>query len=61
MARCSFCRKEIDPGTGKLYVKNDGKVFPLCSNKCEKNLFKLGRKPRLTRWSGASREEKAKK
>jgi len=58
MVRCSFCRADIERGTGKLFIKNDGKMFPFCSNKCEKNMFKLGRKPRLTEWSEASREAK---
>ena len=51
MPRCDFCRKTIEPGTGKMLVKNDGKVLDLCSNKCEKNLVKLRRKPRTTRWT----------
>ena len=34
-----------------MYVKTDGKIFYFCSNKCEKNLIKLGRKPIATRWS----------
>jgi large subunit ribosomal protein L24e len=51
MARCSFCKNLIDKGTGKIYVKIDGKVLHFCSNKCEKNMIKLGRKPRLTEWT----------
>jgi large subunit ribosomal protein L24e len=48
---CSFCKKEIPGGTGKLYAKTDGKIFYFCSSKCEKNLLKLGRKPRKTTWT----------
>ena len=25
MVKCSFCGKDIEPGTGKIYVKKDGK------------------------------------
>ena len=32
---CSFCGNEIEPGTGKLYVKKDGTVFYFCKNKCQ--------------------------
>ncbi|MBU0757229.1 MAG: TRASH domain-containing protein [Nanoarchaeota archaeon] len=51
MAVCSFCGKEIEQGTGKMFVKKDAKVFYFCSNKCEKNQIKLKRKPRETRWT----------
>ena len=48
---CSFCGIEIDQGTGKMYIKSDGKIFYFCSMKCEKNMIKLGRKPRLIKWT----------
>jgi len=51
MANCSFCGKSIREGTGKVFVKVDGKVLPFCSNKCEKNLLKLKRKPRNFKWT----------
>ncbi|MBN2368285.1 50S ribosomal protein L24e [Candidatus Woesearchaeota archaeon] len=51
MAKCSFCGENIEKGTGKIYVKKDSKIFYFCSGKCEKNMFKLKRKPRTTRWS----------
>lgn len=51
MARCSFCRKIIEPGTGLMFVKNDGRIFLFCSGKCEKHLLKLDHKPRTTRWT----------
>lgn len=41
----------MTPGTGKMYVKKDAKIFYFCSRKCEKNLLKLGRKPNVTKWS----------
>lgn len=50
--KCTFCDKEIQKGTGKMYVKIDGRIFYFCSNKCEKNMIKLERKPRTTTWAG---------
>ncbi len=58
MARCSFCRGTVHPGTGMIFIKNDGRMFPFCSQKCEKNLFKLEHVPRTTKWTRAFRLEK---
>ncbi|RME53362.1 50S ribosomal protein L24e [Candidatus Woesearchaeota archaeon] len=58
MALCSFCGVRIPAGTGKLFVKNDGKLLHFCSLKCEKNLLKLRRKPRNVAWTKAARKEK---
>ncbi|RMF07147.1 50S ribosomal protein L24e [Candidatus Woesearchaeota archaeon] len=51
MVKCSFCGTNIEPGTGKMFVKKDGKILYFCSRKCEKNLLVLKRKPRDTRWT----------
>ncbi len=51
MAVCSFCGKNIEKGTGKLYIRKDAKTLHFCSGKCEKNMLKLGRKPRTTAWT----------
>ena len=48
--KCSFCKAEIRPGTGKMFVKRDGSVLFFCSSKCEKNMLKLGRKSRKVKW-----------
>jgi len=48
--KCTFCKKEIEPGTGKMYVTKDGKRSMYCTSKCEKNHLKLGRKPYKTKW-----------
>ena len=61
MAKCDFCGIQIPVGTGKLYVKKDGKRFNLCSTKCEKNMLKLGRKPWETNWTEASKKMRATK
>jgi large subunit ribosomal protein L24e len=51
MVECSFCGKEIPRGTGKMFVKNDGKILYFCSRKCEKNMLKLGRVPKKVKWT----------
>lgn len=58
MAKCSFCGAIIEKGTGIMFVKKDAKIFYFCSTKCEKNLFKLSRKPRTTRWTVEYAREK---
>ncbi|MBD3361208.1 50S ribosomal protein L24e [Candidatus Woesearchaeota archaeon] len=50
MKKCSFCKKEIKPGTGKMFVKKDGKLFYFCSRKCEMHALKLKRKPANMTW-----------
>lgn len=49
--KCTFCGDELKRGTGKMLAKNDGRILYFCSSKCEKNLMKLGRVPRTTRWT----------
>ena len=51
MFKCSFCCKELRPGTGKMFVKKDGKILYFCSSKCEKNMLKLNRKPQSFKWT----------
>jgi len=57
--KCSFCGIQIERGTGKMFVKLDGKVLYFCSNKCEKNMLKLRRKPRTTTWTKEHADIKA--
>ena len=59
MAKCSFCSEEIEKGTGKMFVRNDGKLFHFCSSKCSKNMLKLKRKPAKVKW--VTKKKKAKK
>lgn len=51
--KCSFCKNEMEPGTGMMFVKNDGSIFYFCTSKCEKNQFKLGHVPREMKWTKA--------
>jgi large subunit ribosomal protein L24e len=55
---CSFCGREIEPGTGKMYVRRDGSVLYFCSSKCQKNMLELGRDPKNIRWTNAFKEAK---
>jgi large subunit ribosomal protein L24e len=56
---CSFCGKDIPRGTEMIFVNKRGKALYFCSSKCDKNLIKLGRKPRETKWTQAYKDEKA--
>jgi len=58
--KCSFCGREIEPGTGKMLVLNDGTILYFCSSKCEKN-WRLGRDPRKVEWVRKLRKEEKKK
>ncbi len=49
--QCSFCGHEIPPGTGFMFVRNDGRVLWFCSSKCRKNYLKLKRDPRKLKWT----------
>lgn len=55
---CSFCGKEMEPGTGKMYVKKDGTVYLFCTNKCSKNMVDMGRVSRTVTWTRAYAREK---
>ncbi|MBI5389720.1 50S ribosomal protein L24e [Candidatus Woesearchaeota archaeon] len=56
--KCTFCGTAIERGTGKMLVKNDGKILYFCSRSCEKQMLKLGRKPRNVRWTEEARKIK---
>ncbi len=49
--KCSVCRTTIPKGSGKMFVKSDGKIFYFCSSKCQKN-WKMGRSEKRMRWAG---------
>ena len=57
--KCSFCGADIEPGTGKMFVKKDGTVLNFCTNKCYKNMIELKRVPRTTEWTDKAKSEKA--
>jgi len=51
MAKCSFCKRNIEPGTGYKFIKDDGRELNFCSSKCKKNQLKLKRNPLHTKWT----------
>ncbi len=55
MVKCSYSGDEIKPGTGKMYVKDNGKVLWFKNSKCEKNMLKLKRDPRKFEWTEAAK------
>ncbi|HEX9908497.1 MAG TPA: 50S ribosomal protein L24e [Thermoplasmata archaeon] len=55
---CTFCGGEIEPGTGRMYIKKDGVVFHFCTSKCFKNMIHLRRVPRRTTWTRFYEREK---
>ncbi len=57
---CTFCGSQLEPGTGKMYVKKDGSVMYFCSSKCQNNQ-KLGRVPRRVEWTAAGKKALGKK
>ncbi|MCL5429935.1 MAG: 50S ribosomal protein L24e [Candidatus Marsarchaeota archaeon] len=42
--KCSNCSKELDKGTGLMFVKKTGDIYYYCSSKCYKNHYIMGRK-----------------
>jgi large subunit ribosomal protein L24e len=52
---CTFCGNQLEPGTGKMFVKKDGTIFYFCSTKCQNNQ-KLGRVPRRVQWTNAAKK-----
>ncbi|AFZ73734.1 50S ribosomal protein L24e [Natronobacterium gregoryi] len=55
---CDYTGEEIEPGTGIMYVQNDGSVLHFVDSKAEKN-YKLGREPRDLEWTEEGRAGKA--
>ena len=55
---CTFCGDEIEPGTGKMYIKKDGVVYNFCTSKCYKNMVIMRRLPRRTTWTQYYAREK---
>ena len=46
---CDYTGEEIEPGTGKMFVKTDGTVLWFKDSKAEKNYF-MGREARDLEW-----------
>ncbi len=59
--KCSFCGSDFPPGTGMMFIKNDGSILWFCSSKCRKSSLFLRRDPRKLKWTTYfGKEEKGK-
>ncbi len=58
MPRCAFTGEEIPPGTGKMFIRKDGKVLYFKNRRAEKNYLVLKRNPRRVRYTAAARQSK---
>ncbi|HLD78520.1 MAG TPA: 50S ribosomal protein L24e [archaeon] len=58
--KCSFCGNPLPFGSGKLFVKNDGRQLFFCSSKCDTN-FQMGREGKKMRWTATAHQLKKKK
>jgi large subunit ribosomal protein L24e len=50
LAKCVFCGSDLEPGTGLMYVLNNGTIMWFCSRKCFKN-YNMKRDPRKLKWT----------
>ena len=48
--KCSFCTGLVKEGRGKMFVRNDNRVFTFCIPKCESS-FRRGWDAKKTRWT----------
>ncbi len=53
---CDYTGEEIEPGTGKMFVRTDGTVLWFKDSKAEKN-YMLGRESRDLEWIGYEETE----
>jgi large subunit ribosomal protein L24e len=54
---CDFSGDDIEPGTGIMFVRNDGTVLHFKDSKAEKNYF-LGREARDLEWTEEGRRNR---
>ncbi|MCS7110904.1 MAG: 50S ribosomal protein L24e [Ignisphaera sp.] len=47
---CDYCGSSVEPGSGVMFVRNDGTIIWFCSSKCLKN-FRLRRDPKKQPWT----------
>ncbi|MGP8076556.1 MAG: 50S ribosomal protein L24e [Thermoplasmata archaeon] len=57
--QCSFCAREIEPGTGMMFIKRDGTVFNFCTSSCRKQQLNLGRVGHRFKWTRAHELKRA--
>ncbi len=54
--KCSFCGGRTPEARGKMFVRNDGKIFYFCNSKCQKN-WKLHRVGKNVKWTHTFQKE----
>jgi large subunit ribosomal protein L24e len=59
MAKCSFCGGKTPDARGKMFVRNDGKIFYFCNSKCHSN-WKLHREGKNVKWTHTFQKESKK-
>jgi large subunit ribosomal protein L24e len=52
-----MCKTNMPRGTGKMYVRNDGRIFYFCGSKCHKN-WKMGRADKNIKWASPDKANK---
>jgi large subunit ribosomal protein L24e len=57
--QCSFCAREIEPGTGMMFVRRDGTVFHFCTSSCRKQQLHLHRVGHRFKWTRAHELKRA--
>ncbi len=55
--KCSYCSKDIEPGTGIMYVRKNGTIRYYCSSRCFKLDNVLKRKIRVKNAGKAKAQE----
>lgn len=55
-ANCAFCGSQLEPGSGLMYVLNDGSILWFCTRKCFKS-YLMGRDPRKLKWTKKFKQE----
>lgn len=51
MPKCSYCNKEFERGTGKMFIQNTGKILWFCAGKCQAYMLELERSPLRQKWT----------
>jgi len=57
--KCSMCKSNMPRGTGKMFVRNDGRIIYFCGSKCQKN-WNMGRGEKNLKWARSETERKTK-
>ncbi len=57
--KCSVCKSNVLKGSGKMFVRNDGRIFYFCGSKCQKN-WNMGREGKKLKWVVSEKKVKKK-